>query len=154
MRTIKTRIHSGLQKDCRVCTEVQPKKDKRWKRETKEKHVTVSGLTADIAVRRMLAAELGEDEPTKDAKFQLLQKYGIAAPRIDRGVTKSKWMSEGTWKIKQSDWFKATKGLVPQDRQRNSGVNPKPFNKFPNSKTSGRNSRQNFAPARTENRLS
>jgi len=44
----------------------------------------------------------------------LLQKYGVTAPRIDRQVTRPKWMGVAEWKRKMNDWYKSTKGMVPQ----------------------------------------
>lgn len=117
MKTLKVKLHSGLQSDCRVCTEAPVKKKWRDKKITKRESSIVTG---DIATRRQLAAEIGEEEPDKDERFILLQKYGIAVARIDRGVTKPSWMSEETWKRKQSEWFRATKGLVAPQQQKRS----------------------------------
>jgi hypothetical protein len=105
-------IHQGLWETCRVCNPASESKEKRKWRKPK---VTKSA-TAEIYVRRQVAAELGEDEPTKDEKFALLQKYGVTAPRIDRRVTKPAWKSEVEWKRQLNEFYKATKGLVPQTR--------------------------------------
>jgi hypothetical protein len=69
-------------------------------------------------VRRQVSFELGgpDAEPTKDQKFQILQKYGIAAARIDRGVTKPKWMTEAAWNEKRAQFYKMTTGLVPREQ--------------------------------------
>lgn len=81
------------------------------------RHKRMAAGTPDLAVRRQIAFELGPDaEPTSDQKFQLLQKYGVAAARIDRGVTKPKWMTEGRWKTLKAEWFQLTKGLVPKEQ--------------------------------------
>lgn len=75
-------------------------------------------MTLDLYVRRQVSAELGDDEPTKDERFILLQKFGVTAPRIDRQMTKPSWMGEAEWKRKLNDWYKSTKGLVPQTQPR------------------------------------
>ena len=73
--------------------------------------------TLDLAVRRQVAYDLGPDaEPSSDEKFQLLQKYGVAAARIDRAVTRPKWMSEGRWKTLRAEWFQLTRNLVPKEQ--------------------------------------
>lgn len=122
-------IHKGLLSECVICN---PPTEAREKRERRKK----SGVpTLDVTIRRQVSAELGEDEPQKDERFQLLQKYGVAAPRIDRFVTKPKWMGVAEWKCKQNEWYKATKGLVvPQQRrtfspnQRHSSPQQRPAN--------------------------
>ncbi len=99
----------------------QPKRlrVKRVKKFHSNKNVPV-----DVAVRRQVAEEISDAEPTKDQKFILLQKYGAFAPRIDRLVTKPKFMGVSEWKRKQNDWFKATKGLVkPQQSPRSRFTN-------------------------------
>jgi hypothetical protein len=80
----------------------------------KKRFVTSKHLPLDIAVRREVAEEIGEAEPTRDQKYILLQKYGVVAPRIDRLVTKPRWMGEGEWKRKQNNWFKITQGSASQ----------------------------------------
>ena len=99
----------------------QPRKmrDDRPKRERK-----VTDLTG--VLRRQIAEEVGESELTKDQRFALLQKYGTVAPIIDRKVTKPSWMGEKQWNQMQNEWYKATKGLVPQAQlksRRPSSVN-------------------------------
>ena len=128
-------------------------------------------VPVDVAVRRQVAAEIGDDEPTKDQKFILLQKYGVTAPRIDRQVTKPNWMGVKEWKRKQNDWFQATKGLVkPQQRPKyRPTLNSQPrreFNKNPlvvkpwsqlnhKARPQGmREFRPNFGQTRTGNRQS
>lgn len=84
-----------------------------------KKHHTTNKVPVEVSIRRQLSAELGDDEPSKDEKFSLLQKYGVTTPRIDRLVTKPNWMGVAEWKRKQNDWFKVTKGLVsPSQRPR------------------------------------
>ena len=84
-----------------------------------KKHHTTNNIPVEVSIRRQMSAELGEDEPTKDQKFVLLQKYGVTAPRIDRLVTKPNWKGVAEWKRQLNDWFKATKGLVrPEQRPR------------------------------------
>jgi hypothetical protein len=105
-------------KNASLLDDLAPKK--RVKRAKKNFHST-KGATLDIALRRQVAADLGEDEPTnKNEKYILLQKYGIVSPKIDRGVTKPSWMSIQEWKRKSNDWYQATKGMtVPQQQKRN-----------------------------------
>lgn len=88
-------------------------------RKKAKKHHTTNNVPVEVSIRRQLSVELGDDEPSKDEKFSLLQKYGVTAPRIDRLVTKPNWMGVAEWKRKQNDWFKSTKGLVnPTQRPR------------------------------------
>lgn len=106
-------LHKGLLLDCRVCnppTETQEKRVRRARSKT--------GVSLDVVIRRQVAFDLGEDEPKKDERFQLLQKYGVAAPRIDRQMTKPNWMGVAEWKLKLNDWYKLTKGLVAPQQQR------------------------------------
>lgn len=84
----------------------------------KKRFVTSKHLPLDIAVRREVAEEIGEAEPTRDQKYILLQKYGVVAPRIDRLVTKPRWMGEGEWKRKQNNWFKITQGSAIKYQQK------------------------------------
>lgn len=85
-------------------------------------------MTLEVNVKRQLSAEIGEDELPQGEKFILLQKYGVAAPRIDRLVTKPTWMEERLWRQKNNDWMRATKGLVPARQQPR-----KPFSNTPAS---------------------
>jgi hypothetical protein len=78
-------------------------------------------VSLDVVIRRQVASDLGEDEPQKDERFQLLQKYGVAAPRIDRLMTKPNWMPVAEWKRKLNDWYKLTKGLVAPQQVRRYG---------------------------------
>ena len=64
--------------------------------------------------RRQMMEEIGEDELSKDFRFQLMQKYGVIAARIDRKVTKPNWMEASVWKVLKQEFHLATKGLVPQ----------------------------------------
>jgi hypothetical protein len=102
-------LHKGLLEKCRVCNPDLIESDDR-----KRRRKTKGEVTLDLYVRRQVAQELGEDEPTKDERFVLLQKFGVTAPRIDRQVTRPKWMKESEWKRKLNEWYKATKGLVAQ----------------------------------------
>ena len=115
-----TKIHKGLWLECKVYPHTEEElKAKREKRERPSfKRKRLSAATADIAVRRQVAYELGgpDAEPTSEQKFQMLQKYGIAAPRIDRAVTKPKWMSDGLWRTKRAEFYQATKNLVPKEQ--------------------------------------
>ena len=85
------KIHAGLWPDCKNC-------NSDWKPKKRDRKTTVrfSGeMSVDIAVRRQVAAELGDVEPSKEHKYALLQKYGAVAARIDRKVTKPMWNEEG-----------------------------------------------------------
>lgn len=84
----------------------------------KKRFVTSKHLPLDIAVRREVAEEIGEAEPTRDQKYILLQKYGVVAPRIDRLVTKPRWMGADEWKRKQNNWFKITHGSAVKYQQK------------------------------------
>jgi hypothetical protein len=115
-----TRIHSGNWLDCKVCPhtpeELKAKREKRERPTFKRKRVTAA--TVDLAVRRQVAYELGgiDAEPTSEQKFQMLQKYGIAAPRIDRAISKPKWMTEGRWRTLKAEFYQATKNLIPKEQ--------------------------------------
>lgn len=106
-------LHKGLLAECKVCdstTKTQQKRERKARGKT--------SVSLDVVIRRQVAFDLGEDEPQKDERFQLLQKYGVAAPRIDRLMTKPNWMGVAEWKRKLNDWYKSTKGLVvPQQRR-------------------------------------
>lgn len=107
------RIHAGLWVACVTCNpEFKPKREKFVRKEKR-----TGSMTAEVAVKRQLAAEIGEDEIQSDKKFVLLQKYGVAAPRIDRQVQKPTWMEVKEWRQKQNDWFRATKGLATAKQQ-------------------------------------
>lgn len=93
---------------------------KKVKRQKHNKFHSTKGVSLDIALRRQVAAELGEDEPTKDQRYVLLQKFGVVNPKIDRLMTKPEWMGVTEWKRKQNEWYKATKGLVAPQQQRRS----------------------------------
>lgn len=120
-------LHKGLLLDCKVCnppTETQEKRERRKRR---------GPVSLDMVIRRQVAADLGEDEPQKDERFQLLQKYGVAAPRIDRLVIKPNWMGVVEWKRKQNEWYKATKGMVaPQQRREGRYASQAKFNTLQN----------------------
>ena len=111
---LKTRIHAGKWEDCKTCNPNGKPKKIRFKRE--EEPVKHEGkMTLDRFVRRTLAEELGE-EPTRDQKFALLQKYGLAAARIDRNVTKPSWKGKKEWNQQMQEWYKLTKNLVPKEQ--------------------------------------
>ena len=106
-------LHKGLLTECKVCNSTTETQEKRVRRARSK-----TGVSLDVVIRRQVASDLGEDEPQKDERFQLLQKYGVAAPRIDRLMTKPNWMGVAEWKRKLNDWYKLTKGLVaPQQRR-------------------------------------
>src|SRR5260370_36721878 len=78
------KIHAGLWLECKVCPHTPEelelkKREKRERPNLRRKRMDV-GATLDTQVRRQVAYELGgpDAEPTKDQKFQILQKYGIA----------------------------------------------------------------------------
>lgn len=132
---LKTVLHAGLFENCFVCNPAAKR--------VKEKKTIIrreAGSTVlDTNVRRQIGAEIADDEPTKDEKFQMLQKYGVAAPRIDRQVSKPTWMSEATWKRKMNEFYQATKGMVAPQQQKRSFPN-RPFRPT---------FRKNFAPTPT-----
>lgn len=148
-------LHKGLLSDCKVCnstTETQEKRTRKARSKT--------GVSLDVVIRRQVASDLGEDEPQKDERFQLLQKYGVAAPRIDRLATKPSWMGVAEWKRKQNEWFKVTKGMIQPQQQRRTFPNlpasrvvpyPKKFrvNSQSNLPRDTRGFRKNFGQTRT-----
>ena len=83
----------------------------------------------ELAVRKQMAEEIGDDELTKDQRFSVLQKFGLAAPRIDRNVTKPTWMSRTLWAQKLKEWYTITKGLAPQQQQKKYASSNSRFNK-------------------------
>lgn len=97
-------------------------------------------MTLEVNVKRQLSAEIGEDELPQAEKFILLQKYGVAAPRIDRLVTKPVWMEERLWRQKNNDWMRATKGLVPARQQ------PRTFQQTPTSRATANPSQRTSKP--------
>lgn len=127
-------LHKGLLRDCKVCnssTETQERREHRKRR---------GPVSLDMVIRRQIATDLGEDEPRKDERFQLLQKYGVATPRIDRLVTRPSWMPIAEFKRKLNDWYKNTKGMIqPQQRREYRGTNQlnrEPFRKNFNPRVS------------------
>lgn len=137
-----TKIHKGLMLQCPQCSpEFVPKKTRGHKSKTT--------MTLDIAMRKQVAMELGEEETPKDERYVLLQKYGVVTPKIDRLVTKPTWMGDVEWKRKMNEWYKATKGLVTQTRP--TGPN-RPWRK--NHQQGTRTFRGNSGPTRTESRPS
>ena len=105
----RTKLHGGLMADCAVCTPDRKKKRRdREDRPTRERATTLDGY-----LRRQMSEEIGEDELSKDFRFQLMQKYGTIAPRIDRRVTKPSWMEESRWKVLKQEFHNLTKGVVP-----------------------------------------
>ena len=109
-----------MKNDESLLDDLAPKK--RVKRAKKKFHST-KGATLDIALRRQVAADLGEDEPTKDQRYVLLQKFGVVSPKIDRLATKPNWMSIAEWKRKQNEWYKATRGMIQPQQQKMYGQN-------------------------------
>ena len=106
-------LHKGLLTECKVCNSTTETQEKRVRRARSK-----TGVSLDVVIRRQVASDLGEDEPQKDERFQLLQKYGVVTPRIDRLVTRPPWMPIAEFKRKLNDFFKATKGMiVPQQRK-------------------------------------
>lgn len=92
------------------------RQDRRDRREPKVTRVRVTNMEGHL--RRAMAEEVGEAELSRDHRFALLQKFGLAAPRIDRKVTKPRWIGERQWNQQMNEWYKATKGLVPQSQSR------------------------------------
>lgn len=164
-----TKIHKGLWLECKVCPHTpeeleQKKREKRERPSPRRKRTDAA--TLDVAVRRQVSQELGgpDAEPSKDEKFQVLQKYGIAAARIDRKVTKPTWMTEEAWNEKKSQFYKATAGLVPKEqfkrtqssrfnsRVPNRGNRPQHQHQHPDSRRkNSQNFHRNFDRTRTGN---
>ena len=112
-------LHKGLLTECKVCNSTTETQEKRVRRARSK-----TGVSLDVVIRRQVASDLGEDEPQKDERFQLLQKYGVVTPRIDRLVTRPPWMPIAEFKRKLNDFFKATKGMIqPQQRREYRGPN-------------------------------
>lgn len=137
-----TKIHKGLMVECSLCSP-----DSTESRKKSRVRKPKSPATLDIATRRQVALELGEDEPTKDQKYVLLQKFGVVSPKIDRLVTKPSWMSVTEFKRKQNEWYKNTRGMVqPQQQRRARWKKDEPrqrdTNKYP----------RNYGQTRMENR--
>ena len=130
-------LHNGLMEDCQQCNPHE--------REAKEKKVKVK-MTSDLSVRREVAEELGED-PREGERFQMLQKYGIAAPRIDREVRRPKWMKVSSFKRKLNEWIQATKGRTRRSQQ-HFRPSIRPQNQSPSIQGT-RNFRPNSDPTRT-----
>lgn len=103
------KMHKGKLADCNVCTPQQDKK--RRERRVKQE------ATQDVYLRREVATELG-DTGTREQRFQLNEKYGVSAPRIDRNITRPKWMGVNTWIQKKAQWVLATKGLVQAKQEK------------------------------------
>lgn len=107
------KVHAGLWMDCKNCnTDWKPKK--RDRREKRTPVFTVD-ISVENSVRRQVAAELGDVEPSKEHKYAMLQKYGVVAAKIDRVINKPIWNEEGAnvWNNRTFQWGKLTKGLVP-----------------------------------------
>ena len=105
----RTKLHGGLMADCADCTPDRKKKRRdREDRPTRERATTLDG-----DLRRQMSEEIGEDELSKDFRFQVMQKYGTIAPRIDRRVTKPSWMSVAEWNRKRQEFHTQTVGLIP-----------------------------------------
>ena len=108
----RTKLHGGLMADCAVCTPDRKKKRRdREDRPTRERATTLDGY-----LRRQMSEEIGEDELSKDFRFQVMQKYGSIAPRIDRRVTKPSWMSTAEWSRKRQEFHTQTVGLIPSQQ--------------------------------------
>ena len=126
----KTKLHNGLMADCAVCTPDRKKKRRdRDDRPKRERATNIEGY-----LKRQMAEEIGEDELSKDFRFQLMQKYGTIAPRIDRRVTRPSWMEESRWKTLKQEFHNLTKGLVPSQQ-----FSPKPTNRSASTSNSLRN---------------
>jgi hypothetical protein len=106
----KQKLHAGLQQLCKVCTPNQKLKRRNYEDRPK---VERRATTLDGVLRRQLAEEIGDVDLSKDQRFVMLQKLGMAQVRIDRKVTKPSWKDKKTWRTEQNEWFRATKGLVP-----------------------------------------
>ena len=95
--------------------------DRRKKRyDRKNPKVAKKVNTLEGVLRRMIVEEVGDAEITKEQNFALLQKFGLAAPRIDRKVNKPLWLGEKEWNRALNEFYKATKNLVPAVQQKSS----------------------------------
>ena len=108
----KTKMHGGLMVACKICSPDYKKKKRRGVDEPKRERVT----TLEGYLKRVIAEEIGEEELTKDFRFQVMQKYGSIAPRIDRRVTKPSWMSTAEWSRKRQEFHTQTVGLIPSQQ--------------------------------------
>jgi hypothetical protein len=86
----------------------------------KKKFHSTKGASLDILLRRQVTVEMDTEEPNKDTRYSLFQKYGIVTPKIDRLATKPFFMSEAEWKRKQNEFYQMTKGLVAPQQQKRS----------------------------------
>lgn len=105
----------------RQLLEGMPAAQRKQKRIIKKKFFSTKHVPLEVAVRRQVAEEIGEAEPTQGEKSTLLQKYGVKPAVIDRLVTKPKWMSESVWRRKLNEWFKMTHGLVRGYQEKHNG---------------------------------
>lgn len=105
----RTKLHGGLMVACKICSPDYKKKKRRGVDEPKRERVT----TLEGYLKRVIAEEIGEEELTKDFRFQVMQKFGTIAPRIDRRVTKPSWMSVAEWNRKRQEFHTQTVGLIP-----------------------------------------
>jgi hypothetical protein len=112
---IKPVLHKGLLTQCAVC-----RPDSRTTEEDRKFRRKHTGeITADVAVRRALDAEIGPEGVRPEQSASLAQKYGVVPTRLDRKVNrrnwrKPYWMGETEWRRNQSKWLEWTKGLVPR----------------------------------------
>jgi hypothetical protein len=152
------KVHAGLWLDCKNCNpDWKPKK-----RDRKDAKPRYSGgeVSVGIAIRRQVAAELGEEEPTAAQKSALNQKYGATDPIIDRRVTKPIWQEESVWMNKKAKYDQAVTGLVPREQtipRRGNSSSQRRVNRSPvyNPKIQNDSSRrfpQNSNPTRTGTR--
>ena len=114
----RTKLHGGLMADCAVCTPDRKKK----RRDREDKPTRERATTLDGYLRRQMSEEIGEDELSKDFRFQVMQKYGMIAPRIDRRVTKPSWMSTAEWSRKRQEFHTQTVGLIPPQQYGNTNA--------------------------------
>lgn len=134
----KSKLHNGLQADCTTCTPPDPNKKKKRERKDYDKPKRVRAGTLEMVLRRQMAEEIGEDELSKDFRFQIMQHYGLIAPRIDRGITKPSWKSESEWKRQKQEFHTQTRGLIPvRQYGRTNERNPAPNNRSSLRKISG-----------------
>ena len=128
----RTKLHNGLMSDCITCT---PDRKKKRERKGYDKPKRVRAGTLEMVLRRQMSEEIGEDELSKDSRFQVMQHYGLIAPRIDRRVTKPNWMEVSRWKVLKQEFHNLTKGLVPEYRSsKPRPTNPTETKAFPNKR--------------------
>jgi hypothetical protein len=157
----KAVLHKGLQAKCPVCRPDAEKRERRFRTVKRTGQVTT-----EVAVRRQVDAELGEDAPPL-AVGMMRQKYGTTPARIDKKILLPKWklkwladkMSvnstgtvEAAWQKKQIEWQKSIpKFMIPRYQQKRDSLNIPATVTYP-KRYQDRNYRPNSNQTRTETR--